>query len=102
MCSLHSVIQKTCGNAQTNGTIWDEKWETIMDDQGRPSDFQHAISATMSTRTLSGFNDLEDVLLASGRVGGACMKQKQRFRESTILQSLRSDRRMAQSVEESS
>ena len=71
-----------------------------MDDQGRPSDFQHAISAIMSTRTLSGFNDLEDVLLAAGRVGGACMKQKQRFRESTILQSLRSDRRMAQSVEE--
>ena len=71
-----------------------------MDDQGRPSDFQHAISATMSTRTLSGFNDLEDVLLAAGRVGGPCMKQEQRFRESTILQSLRSDRRMAQSVEE--
>ena len=77
-----------------------KNWKPIMDDQGRPSDFQHAISATMSTRTLSGFNDLEDVLLAAGRLGGACMKQKQRFRESTILQSLRSDRRMAQSVEE--
>ena len=77
-----------------------KNWKPIMDDQGRPSDFQHAISATMSTRTLSGFNDLEDVLLAAGRVGGACMKQEQRFRESTILQSLRSDRRMAQSVEE--
>ena len=77
-----------------------KNWKPIMDDQGRPSDFQHAISATMSTRTLSGFNDLEDVLLAAGRVGGACMKQKQRFRESRILQSLRSDRRMAQTVEE--
>ena len=73
-----------------------KNWKPIMDDQGRPSDFQHAISAIMSTRTLSGFNDLEDVLLAAGRVGGACMKQKQRFRESTILQSLRSDRRMAE------
>ena len=71
-----------------------------MDDQGRHSDFQHAISAAMSTWTLSGFNDLEDVLLAAGRVGGACMKQKQRFRESAILQSLRSDRRMAETVGE--
>ena len=60
-----------------------KNWKPLMDDQGRPSDFQHAISATMSTRTLSGFNDLEDVLLAAGRVGGACMKQKQRFRESS-------------------
>ena len=71
-----------------------------MDDQGRHSDFQHAMSAAMSTWTLSGFNDLDDVLLAAGRVGGACMKQRQRFRESAILQSLRSDRRMAETLGE--
>ena len=71
-----------------------------MDDQGRPFDFHHAISAAMSVKTLSGFGDLEDVLLTAGRIGCACMKQKQRFRESPILQSLRSDRRRAQTVEE--
>ena len=77
-----------------------KNWEPIMDDQGRPVDFHHAISAAMSARTLSGFGDLEDVLLTAGRIGGACVKQKQRFRESPILQSLRSDRRKAQTVEE--
>ena len=67
---------------------------------GRPFDFHYAISAAMSARTLSGFGDLEDVLLTAGRIGGTCVKQKQRFRESPILQSLRSDRRRAQTVEE--
>ena len=50
-----------------------------MDDQGRPSDFQHAISAIMSTRTLSGFNDLEDVLLAAGPGGGCMYETKATF-----------------------
>ena len=77
-----------------------KNWKPVMDDQGSTVDFHHAISAAMSTRTLSGFSDLEDVLLTADHMSGACVKQKQRFRESPILQSLRSDRRRAQTVEE--
>ena len=71
-----------------------------MDDQDSATDFHHAISAAMSSRTLLGFSDLEDVLLTAGRIGGACMKERYRFKEAPILHSLRSDRRRARTVEE--
>ena len=32
-----------------------KNWKPIMDDQGRPVDFHHAISAAMSARTIVGF-----------------------------------------------
>ena len=44
-----------------------KRWKPIMDDEGRPGNFHHAISAAISARTLSGFNDLEDILLTAGR-----------------------------------
>ena len=81
-CRMSLKRRRTKQEGMNRCGVKDSKPKT--DDQGSHVGFHHAILAAMSTRAFSGLNDFEDVLLTAGRVGGASVKLRQRFRESPV------------------
>ena len=58
-----------------------------MDEQGQAM-FQEAVTESMAGRTMTNFNDFENVLVSAGRADGTCVRKRHKFKESRELHTL--------------